>query len=78
MFAILLGYLLSVSHVFCFTNPAGGTCMCLEGKIICKRIVIVINDSSHELLKIKNMGALMVDFFIFIYQSKHLFVCNII
>jgi hypothetical protein len=62
MFAILLGYLLSVSHVFCFTNPAGGTCMCLEGKIICKRIVIVINDSSHELLKIKNMGALMVDF----------------
>jgi hypothetical protein len=49
MFAILLGYLLSVSHVFCFTNPAGGTCMCLEGKIICKRIVIVINDSSHEL-----------------------------
>jgi hypothetical protein len=62
MFAILLGYLFSVSHVFCFTNPAGGTCMCLEGKIICKRIVIVINDSSHELLKIKNMGALMVDF----------------
>jgi hypothetical protein len=66
MFVILLGYLFSVSHVFCFTNPAGGTCMCLEGKNICKIIVIMINGSSHELLKIKIMGALLVICYIYL------------